>query len=1446
VSIDTVLPQKVNPTDKLSLSASISSSEDIDVWSTWGLSSTSEILAFSSGILDEVAITSLTMISTFSSSSTDSWAHNLVIPAGELIAGATYTFSVAGVYSGQSTAAVSQVSVVVNSAPTSGTLVITPEEGYAITDAFELRASNWVDEDLPLEYSFTYYTSAGSSSILAVQGSSNVIEDVMLPQGTGTSYELVCGLNVYDWYGAYGTESSTVSVYPYSGTAAELAIVSSEVMADAIASYDTNTLNNAVASAASVLDATNCSLAPNCTELNREPCGDNGDHTCGNCKENYYGSAYVFNQSCVVLSNSCINEEWDSSNETDVDCGGGCQPCTTGLACVLDEDCEYNLCSDGICSVGSKSCESNCNQNGVCMYASVNGEALSAEECLLNDPYCTTTCNCTTGFYGDACGYTNSTWWERQALRVLMVDQMVTAQAFTDVDEDSVSQSSSTLNTLLAGAEELSAEGLVSALGFATSLASGASGLSSSGSVDTLAGCLDSLMGTDLLTANSNASSMLSSSVNSLTSALSADLVAGEEAATATTDSLQMSAGVYSVASADSLEINIPQSNAQQSSGVSQTSVSFGSDAVSTLSSLGDLTIGLTQFTDNIYSDSNVSTTQSGVVRLSLQSTGSASGSFEATISLQNYADISYSNLNFSSIQKECSEGDYSREVFNCYGKEIIINCTGESEMVSLNCTSPFSQPRCILWMGDYWDDTSCTVGFFNSSTTVCHCIFDLNTRRRLSDGEDESFASGDISSDLDAIGNQLSANFAGFSDPFTDPSVILQNPVVFITMACIVMGVPLIAWGTSQSGRYLKKRKLRLEKKFRHMLQHDKKGNQRKGSIGRRISITKQWHSVMPNVTQTTIMYQKFKTSFVEQHPWAKAFHIKKPAWTKHQAVSIALTYCLTLMFWDATLYPLVHPITDGCDDLTGENDCLDLGCDWDSDSSSCSTAELDSSFESTIFIVIYSLFLTLPICLALNKIILKSIGVKPGEENRVNWQVENVAEASWQVPTEAGTQNYGNMVQRLHDWENIVTVSGSPRRSPKSAEFFQSLFSGSRGSSPRGRNSSEPPPRSRTPIWPFSQHKSTSGTPAQKSPRSISPDVRFDGLKMADVVRDLRSKQQVEKDALRLKLLKVRMEEEMEFCKGQGLLEKGNKKQQLKKIRKEVQKCIQYEEEMEFMDHTGKEEYLTEKAFKDAYPQVQKIAMKKVDVSEEKEMDIWDDDPHQRIARPLLTPLQKQYLGLFFVAGYSIFCAYYVCLFGIRFGSTYTNAWLKTFFLGFIQSLVVTRPVKIAVIFFLCLRIIPTKLDLDLIKNLPPYSAVAQIARKYPNFEISKILLDKEFYPPGYLELKEEQEEQEHKCIKCNAERVAFGFAMVLATALLVLPDDLQDLILEGGIVVGFNYILLGCGAGKIDSDYILYLTVFGVIPLISLLLYGFYKLYQKVKQSEAFNQFTENLEM
>lgn len=72
---------------------------------------------------------------------------------------------------------------------------------------------------------------------------------------------------------------------------------------------------------------------------------------------------------------SCV-DGLQNAEETDVDCGGGCAPCTNGKRCGANHDCAAGFCSSGVCC--NEACDGLCircdmpDSVGVCAFIPEN------------------------------------------------------------------------------------------------------------------------------------------------------------------------------------------------------------------------------------------------------------------------------------------------------------------------------------------------------------------------------------------------------------------------------------------------------------------------------------------------------------------------------------------------------------------------------------------------------------------------------------------------------------------------------------------------------------------------------------------------------------------------------------------------------------------------------------------------------------------------------------------------------------------------------------------------------------------------------------------------------------------------------------------------------------------------------------------------------------------
>lgn len=147
---------------------------------------------------------------------------------------------------------------------------------------------------------------------------------------------------------------------------------------------------------AAVINTVNCSKAPNCLVLNRQPCSL-VQFTCGVCLSGYIGQSGHANIPCIVDPATSDRVNWSNSD-------------TTGMVCSTDSQCNgdrWEGCVEGICAIRSKACSNDCSDRGHCTFRSTFNSSILLTACRAIDFNCEAVCDCVDGFSGRDC-YTSS------------------------------------------------------------------------------------------------------------------------------------------------------------------------------------------------------------------------------------------------------------------------------------------------------------------------------------------------------------------------------------------------------------------------------------------------------------------------------------------------------------------------------------------------------------------------------------------------------------------------------------------------------------------------------------------------------------------------------------------------------------------------------------------------------------------------------------------------------------------------------------------------------------------------------------------------------------------------------------------------------------------------------------------------------------------------------
>ena len=134
----------------------------------------------------------------------------ILLKGGSLEEDSRYRISVNSSRNGDVEFIVSYLAFWTNSSPRRGHCLASPTEGFAVFTPFFFSCMGWIDEDLPLSYSFKYKVS--SAAVIFYQGK-NPYANATMPLGDPSkNYSLQVEMVVMDKLGAMNSVSFTLKV----------------------------------------------------------------------------------------------------------------------------------------------------------------------------------------------------------------------------------------------------------------------------------------------------------------------------------------------------------------------------------------------------------------------------------------------------------------------------------------------------------------------------------------------------------------------------------------------------------------------------------------------------------------------------------------------------------------------------------------------------------------------------------------------------------------------------------------------------------------------------------------------------------------------------------------------------------------------------------------------------------------------------------------------------------------------------------------------------------------------------------------------------------------------------------------------------------------------------------------------------------------------------------
>jgi len=187
---------------------------------------------------------------------------NAVINLGILTAGSTYVFQLTATDDSRAQG-YSNIQIVVNMPPRSGTISCFPAQGYVLETSFKLALLNWVDDasDYPLSFLFLYSYGtyvAGNAATALAGASAKALLATSLPLGSASENNFISVVGVVaDQYGGSANATSVVTVLPIAVTSVSaLANTASSLITDKLQSGNSQAALLVITSVASMLKQT--------------------------------------------------------------------------------------------------------------------------------------------------------------------------------------------------------------------------------------------------------------------------------------------------------------------------------------------------------------------------------------------------------------------------------------------------------------------------------------------------------------------------------------------------------------------------------------------------------------------------------------------------------------------------------------------------------------------------------------------------------------------------------------------------------------------------------------------------------------------------------------------------------------------------------------------------------------------------------------------------------------------------------------------------------------------------------------------------------------------------------------------------------------------------------------------------------------------------------------
>jgi hypothetical protein len=223
----------------------INADQSLILYSTVSIpSGLSANLSWSSTQLDLSKVVLTPLVSRFASSSVASpqvISFDLKIASAALSGGTSYSFALKASLSSPGVPSFITITVMVNAPPVPGIFSVSPISGEELSTPFSFSASRWLDDQLPLQYSFRYRSQSGNMMTIKSLSESSYVSSILLPSGSSSQkFYISCFVEIFDSFLASSTAFSMIQVNQSSFLASNTSLVQSYLKSSSSALESTN------------------------------------------------------------------------------------------------------------------------------------------------------------------------------------------------------------------------------------------------------------------------------------------------------------------------------------------------------------------------------------------------------------------------------------------------------------------------------------------------------------------------------------------------------------------------------------------------------------------------------------------------------------------------------------------------------------------------------------------------------------------------------------------------------------------------------------------------------------------------------------------------------------------------------------------------------------------------------------------------------------------------------------------------------------------------------------------------------------------------------------------------------------------------------------------------------------------------------------------------------